>query len=213
MEETNYKYGCYNNEYYLRQGPDMKHEDAVHLVLTMKKILEAHNIQFMPMFGTLLGIIREHDFIPWDKDIDMGVWGQDREKFVDLIPEFEKEGIRFACCCEPEIYTFEYGTANCDFYMILPAPKPYTRWMYQIQIHYISKKFFKATEKVDFLGTQFDIPANPKRLLKYWYGRTWYIPKDKKGDYDSGWLIHIRIARLWRRGIRYIKRHWLHTIK
>lgn len=211
MEETKFKYGCYNNEYYLRKAPDMKREDAVHIVLAVKKILDEHQIPFMPMFGTLLGIIRQNDFIPYDHDIDMCIWDKDREALVELIPEFEKAGVHFACCVEPEIYTFQYETANIDFYVILPAPKPYTKRMYTIQTHYISKKYFKAMEKVDFLGTQFDIPANPKRLLKYWYGRTWNIPIDERGDYDPGWMIHIRIARFWRKGVRYIKRHILHT--
>lgn len=212
MEEKQYKYGNYNVEHFSRKAKDMKHEDAVHLLLAVKKVLDEHHIPFMPVFGTLLGIIRQNDFIPYDKDIDLCIWEKDREAFVEIIPELEKAGIRFACCVEPEIYTFEYGTANCDFYVILPAPNPYTKWMYQLQIHYISKEFFQATEKVDFLGTQFDVPANPKRLLKYWYGRTWKVPMDKKGDYDSGWLIHIRVARLWRKGKRYIKRHVLHTL-
>lgn len=208
-----YKYGVYHGERYSQHVNPIDPQDAAFVMLTAKEILDKHHIPFMPLFGTLLGIIRENGFIKHDKDMDLGIMGQYREQFVDLIPEFEAKGIKFACCYEPEIYTFEYGGACCDFYMILPAPKPYTRWMYQIQIHYISKKFFKATEKVDFLGAQFDVPANPKRLLKYWYGRTWNVPMDKKGDYDSPWLIHIRIARLWRKGIRYIKRHVLHTIQ
>ncbi len=211
--EQQFKYGVYNNLYYLRKAPKINIEDASHLVLTAKSILDANNIQFMPVFGTLLGIVRQGNFIPHDTDVDMAIWEKDREKLVDLIPEFEKAGLRFACCWEPIIYTFEYGTVTCDFYILSAAPKPYTKWMICLHEHLVPKKYFNGTQKIDFLGTLFDVPANPERLLRYGYGRKWMIPSNRKGNFDSNWLVHIRIQKFYHRCIRYIKRHILHTMK
>ena len=37
-------------------------------------ILEKNNIQYWLCHGTLLGIVRDNELIPWDTDIDIGVW-------------------------------------------------------------------------------------------------------------------------------------------
>lgn len=39
-----------------------------------KEVLENNNITFWLEYGTLLGIIRDNDFIPWETDIDLGCW-------------------------------------------------------------------------------------------------------------------------------------------
>lgn len=35
------------------------------------KVCEAHNLKWYAIFGTLLGVIREEGFLPWDDDIDV----------------------------------------------------------------------------------------------------------------------------------------------
>ena len=37
-------------------------------------ILEKNNIPYWLCHGTLLGIVRDNELIPWDTDIDIGVW-------------------------------------------------------------------------------------------------------------------------------------------
>lgn len=54
-----------------------------HVLLKMlrdtKKILDDKNIIFWLEAGTLLGVIRDGDFIPWEKDIDIGCWKTDQD--------------------------------------------------------------------------------------------------------------------------------------
>ena len=38
------------------------------------KLLKKNNISYWLCHGTLLGIIRDNDLIPWDHDIDIAVW-------------------------------------------------------------------------------------------------------------------------------------------
>ena len=37
-------------------------------------ILEALKIDYWVTDGTLLGIVRENRILPWDSDVDLGVW-------------------------------------------------------------------------------------------------------------------------------------------
>ncbi len=46
-----------------------KKQEAVEFLKKMKKICPT----FFLMYGTLLGYVRHHDFIPWDNDIDIGI--------------------------------------------------------------------------------------------------------------------------------------------
>ena len=44
------------------------------------QILKNNNINFWLCHGTLLGIIRENRLLPWDHDIDFGIWSDEHSK-------------------------------------------------------------------------------------------------------------------------------------
>lgn len=188
-------------------------QDAEYILIKTKEILDRNNINFMPMFGTLLGIVRQNGFIPNDHDMDIAIWGKDRQNLIDLIPEFEKEGIKFTRCSEPYVYTFIYKSADCDFYTLMDSEKIYS-WRYvKLVAMYIPRYFFTKTQQIEFLGTTFNVPQNPERLLTYFYGKDWRIPKSgKPARVQSKLLFWINAKRFIQRCISYIKRHYLNKL-
>jgi lipopolysaccharide cholinephosphotransferase len=51
------------------------------------KICKEYNIRYCLDGGTELGAIREHDFIPWDDDMDICVLAEDYDAFVQVMKE------------------------------------------------------------------------------------------------------------------------------
>ncbi|WP_438308268.1 LicD family protein [Pseudomonas guariconensis] len=75
-------------------------EIARELVLTLCSITDAEGIDLYLDFGTLLGALREGDFIPWDDDIDFSVNADQFERLVTLVREMRgalpsREGVEW----------------------------------------------------------------------------------------------------------------------
>jgi phosphorylcholine metabolism protein LicD len=68
-------------------------------LFTIREILRATNtifnnykIQYWADCGTLLGMVRHGDIIPWDDDGDISIFKEDEEQFLYLRPVFEQYG-------------------------------------------------------------------------------------------------------------------------
>lgn len=57
------------------------HENLEILSLYLDKI----DINWGPCFGTLLGIVRNEDFIPWNPVFDIYILKEDEERFKDVL--------------------------------------------------------------------------------------------------------------------------------
>lgn len=52
------------------------------------QICREHNIQYFLAGGSLLGAVRNHNIIPWDDDLDIGMLREDYEKFRKVCPQY-----------------------------------------------------------------------------------------------------------------------------
>ena len=63
---------------------EMLHEVDLAIVKEVVGLCDKHNIKYYMLGGTMLGAIRHNGFIPWDDDIDLGMYRVDYEKFLQI---------------------------------------------------------------------------------------------------------------------------------
>jgi len=168
-------------EWQVRQGGLMNKEVAKNNFLDFKKIFDKHNIKFILAFGTLLGAIRQNDFIDWDSDTDVLCFREDYLKIEDAFYELESLGF----------YIPRTRIPLMDHYLIRNGEKIDINWlidnghnelMYADWIKW-DKKFFQfPLPTIKFLNENFQINNYINEFLENLYGNDWKTPnKNKKG--------------------------------
>ena len=64
---------------WLDNDEELNKDDAKFMLSTIKWVLEQNGVHFLLNFGTLLGAVRDHDFIGHDYDIDLSMHVKYRE--------------------------------------------------------------------------------------------------------------------------------------
>lgn len=199
----------FHSERYYQHAEPLNKENARYLLTTLNRVFKENGITLLLSYGTLLGAVREHDFIGHDNDMDTMIWQKDFQKAWELLPELEKHGIMLRCYCLPWIFTLEYKGVVCDIDVLQKAIWPWNIRYCLTHLEYIQKSFFENTEEMEFLGEQFTVPANPENVLEYHYGKTWRIPGGRSGRVESYVFFWRYAHRFLQKCVRYAKKHWL----
>lgn len=200
-------YVCYRNSRYLGHSEPMNKADAKYLINTLARVFADNGIDLMLAYGTLLGAIREHDFIGHDADMDTLIWGEHMQRALDLAPELAKYDIKLECYVLPWILTYSYHSVTCDIDMIYDAIPPLNKRYCLIESQYIQRNFFEHTKHIEFQGQQHIVPAQTEKLLEYHYGKTWRIPGGPHARLQSKLFFWKYIEKFVQRGNRFLKRH------
>lgn len=66
----------------------------IEILEKVRNICEKHGIRWFADYGTLLGAARHHGFIPWDDDLDICMFKDDYDRFLEIAEEELPEGYR-----------------------------------------------------------------------------------------------------------------------
>ena len=141
-------------------------------ILLLRDILSKTDIRWGLIFGTLLGAIREKNFIVHDEDIDIYIFYEDKDKILDLIYEFNKFGFDVARYEKKSLFSIIRNNEYIDFYFF--KKKLFGR---RCLDYYIPNLFFKNSAKIKFFNQYFPTLNNAHKYLEFQYGKDWKVPK------------------------------------
>lgn len=151
----------------------IKKDIAFQNLKDVAEILNKHNIPVAPCFGTLLGIIRDNDFIDWDEDIDLMVLSENKEELLDSFWDMREIGFEFIRHerCYHTLSVMRNGE-YIDF-NIMDSVSP------ELRTDYGGGFFFEKhlTHLIDwnFKGLTVKIPKDYEEYLTFMYG-DWRTP-------------------------------------
>lgn len=179
------------------------------LFLKTVAVLEKAGIPYFLEGGTLLGIVRDNDLLPWDHDIDLSVDSKNARKIRRLKWHFYRMGHKLSVRKSPSTYgPFKKGDiilikikpvwrhlkkefSNikasearflvCDIFVKYSA-ETHTYWQAEEKTMRVKKEHYQSFDVKTFRGIDLRLPANHEKYLTEKYGN-WHIPKK---DWQAG---------------------------
>ncbi|MCK4694510.1 MAG: LicD family protein [Candidatus Cloacimonetes bacterium] len=158
------------------------------IILDAIDILEKNNIPYWLDEGTLLGIIRDGDLLPWDHDADFGVPGEYAEKILKIqhkfFPKFFVKTNRTKNKWLPgRIRSVKLKTPferivrinfHIDLFFKYKINDRY-HWIIMNALKHSKGKFFDKLDTITWEGRKVKIPSHVEEYLELNYG-DWKTP-------------------------------------
>ena len=156
-------------------------------LLDFSACLNKANITFGLIYGTLLGAIRENNFIAHDEDTDVFVLDEDRGKVLDALFELKKRGLVVGRY-EEDLISFVRDDEYIDIYFF----KKNIFGNRTANGAYIEAKYLEDLKKIEFLGEPFSVPERSEELLEKLYGEDWRVPRENVKGSNFGFYLTVR---------------------
>ena len=156
-------------------------------LLDFSACLNKANITFGLIYGTLLGAIRENNFIAHDEDTDVFVLDEDRGKVLDALFELKKRGLVVGRY-EEDLISFVRDDEYIDIYFF----KKNIFGNRTANGAYIEAKYLENLKKIEFLGEPFSVPERSEELLEKLYGEDWRVPRENVKGSNFGVYLTVR---------------------
>ena len=135
-------------------------------------ILNEKKIHWGPVFGSLLGIIRENDFITWDEDIDLYILKEEERLFRDVLWDLRERGFNLIRYERRGLYSIIRKGEYIDFYVL----QKMTNNLRETKGGgYMFEKYITDRIMYDFKGVSLFVPKDYDECLSLQYG-DWHTP-------------------------------------
>ena len=163
---------------------------ARNVLLTVVEILEEKEIRYFIDHGTLLGIVRDGDIIPWDDDIDISIHEDDIDKTVcqikrniSKLPNYKELNwnisIYYGDKHNPELILLTFivdESQKFNSFHISLEVNHFVDGLVVQSLTYAPEYHFKTSEDIEYRGKLISVPYDYKKYLEFHYG-DWKTPK------------------------------------
>lgn len=170
---------------------------AVKVLFALCQCLSSSDISYFIDAGTLLGIYRDGELIPWDDDLDLAIADSSKlsahKALGNALPSLDRltggqwvlethlSNTRYGVINEGDIRS--YKIKNLDTTLLLPMVDVFIKYIngeimdYTLASRGVSlpSRHMNNLESISFKGQQLSIPADPEGYLEGYYG-DWRTP-------------------------------------
>ena len=144
-------------------------------------ILDSCKVRYWLEGGSLLGAARHEDIIPWDYDVDVGIYREDIIKCTQLLEVSKKgfideAGFSWEKAIEGDFYRVQFSETNhlhVDIFPFYPKDGIMTKdtWFKtHRQDTEFPEHYLKPLTRMKFVGVDVSAPNNVKKFLEYKFG-------------------------------------------
>lgn len=172
--------------------------NARKILFTVTELFDRANVTYHLEGGTLLGIVRDKELLPWDHDVDLSIPNGMVQKVLNLKPQLRKLGYRMSIRkskidsgpikigshsvikIKPALgYYIRWFLPNYDHVVLdifcKTSDGTHTYWQAQGKIMRVEDKHYKSYDTVDYQGHTLKAPNDYREYLTQKYG-DWSIP-------------------------------------
>jgi len=158
-------------------------------------LFEELGIKYCLSHGTMLGVYRDKDIIPWDDDVDLALFSDDRSKLAEARIRLRKLGFYVVDEGDPQKPIDPQSNAPYSDFVTIKDGEKIEGWIFdKIDDFYYydknrSKVVFPATmfdtfNKIEWRGEIFNTPSDIESFLVYLYGDNWKTPDKNRKPND-----------------------------
>lgn len=141
-------------------------------LLLLQKLFKEIGIHFLLTYGTLLGVVREQDFIEHDEDIDLILKDEYRDKFLSSLFKLRKYGFELVRYDRRDLFSIMRKGEYIDLYFFKRTKLNF--WMCSGIV--VSDEFMREEESIMFADHLFATHSNYIGFLTCVYGSDWMTP-------------------------------------
>jgi len=138
--------------------------------------LDKIGITWGPAFGTLIGIIRNDDFLPWATAADFFLFREDEERFKDVLWLLKEVGFELVRYERRGLYCLVRDGQWMTFYVMRKISADIR---HSGGSHFVFDKYLHQMVKWEFKGVELNVPQELDEYLTFQYG-DWIHEKNEK---------------------------------